>query len=371
MALIKIVKKLIFVLIPPLLQAQNLVPNGDFETNERFFSFRSLGDLSNWKSANRCTPDYLVGKFHETGNQDPHSGNKYVGIVTSIDERDKNNIYTEYIQSSLLRPLLKDAYYCLSLYVSRAENRRYALDHLEFNLSEKRPTDNHKDRPMPINRYGSLYSQNDTILANDKDWILICATYKATGKERYLTIGKFDPIISLMKIDNRKHKIANFYSAYYYIDDVSLVLMEDSMECECSRKNQRREENLEEKSVGGLDILLVGEKWISNNVYFEKNKAEILAESQTFLNEIIVYFRKNPSLSVEISGHTDQTGDEKANMFLSENRAKAIVNYLVENGVQSERLKWKGYGGSMPIADNNTEEGRKKNRRVEFKILAK
>jgi outer membrane protein OmpA-like peptidoglycan-associated protein len=75
-------------------------------------------------------------------------------------------------------------------------------------------------------------------------------------------------------------------------------------------------------------------------------------------------------MKIEIGGHTDSKGTKEYNQRLSENRAKSVVNYLINNGINEKRLKYKGYGESTPIDDNNTESGRINNRRVEFKILS-
>jgi outer membrane protein OmpA-like peptidoglycan-associated protein len=72
---------------------------------------------------------------------------------------------------------------------------------------------------------------------------------------------------------------------------------------------------------------------------------------------------------MEIGGHTDSTGSHEHNMVLSEKRALSVVNYLINKGIEKERLKYKGYGNSIPVGDNNTEEGRQLNRRTEAKIL--
>jgi outer membrane protein OmpA-like peptidoglycan-associated protein len=75
-------------------------------------------------------------------------------------------------------------------------------------------------------------------------------------------------------------------------------------------------------------------------------------------------------MTIELSGHTDNKGKDKYNMNLSLNRAKAVYTYLIEHGIKENRLRYKGFGATQPIADNKTDEGRAKNRRVEFKILS-
>jgi len=81
--------------------------------------------------------------------------------------------------------------------------------------------------------------------------------------------------------------------------------------------------------------------------------------------------KNNPGIRLEISGHTDNVGSYRANLKLSEARAKSVVDYLVGQGIDKKRLEYKGYSFNEPIADNNTEEGRSQNRRVEFKIIGK
>jgi len=110
---------------------------------------------------------------------------------------------------------------------------------------------------------------------------------------------------------------------------------------------------------------------IHENVLFESNKSILLEESKIVLNKLITEMQKNKNMKIEIIGHTDNTGDEKQNQKLSENRAKAVVDYLISKNIDKSRLSYKGLGSSKPIASNNTEEGKKKNRRVEFIILSK
>lgn len=108
-----------------------------------------------------------------------------------------------------------------------------------------------------------------------------------------------------------------------------------------------------------------------NNVYFEINQSRLLSESLAELEMLVKFLAINPSISIELSGHTDHTGSREKNQILSENRAKAVVGYLVQKGVSPSRLKYVGYGDRMPIADNTKEEGRRLNRRTEVKILSK
>jgi outer membrane protein OmpA-like peptidoglycan-associated protein len=86
---------------------------------------------------------------------------------------------------------------------------------------------------------------------------------------------------------------------------------------------------------------------------------------------LVALLNKNPKLTIEISGHTDNQGSKTYNQNLSQNRSKSVYDYLVNKGISASRLTYKGYGDTMPISENNTEEGRALNRRTEFKVTGK
>ncbi|MGB4665343.1 MAG: OmpA family protein, partial [Bacteroidales bacterium] len=118
-----------------------------------------------------------------------------------------------------------------------------------------------------------------------------------------------------------------------------------------------------------LKKIAVGVEVVLNNIFFDFNKATLRPESKTELQNIIEFLQQNPNISLEISGHTDNVGSYEYNLNLSEKRAQAVVDYLIQQGISSNRLVYKGYSYTKPIASNSTEEGRQLNRRVEFKII--
>jgi outer membrane protein OmpA-like peptidoglycan-associated protein len=119
-----------------------------------------------------------------------------------------------------------------------------------------------------------------------------------------------------------------------------------------------------------LEKVEVGTKVVLENIFFETNKATLKPESYAQLEQVLKFMNSNPSVRMEISGHTDNVGSLKLNTNLSQARAESVVKYLVERGIDPSRLDSKGYAYSQPIAPNDTPEGRAKNRRVEFKILS-
>ena len=115
----------------------------------------------------------------------------------------------------------------------------------------------------------------------------------------------------------------------------------------------------------------VGNKIILNNIFFDFDKATLRPESKSELDRLVKLLTDMPTLKIEISGHTDNIGSAAYNKTLSQNRAKAVVDYLVKNGIDAGRLTYKGYGFDQPIAANDTEAGRQQNRRTEFKVVSK
>ena len=117
-----------------------------------------------------------------------------------------------------------------------------------------------------------------------------------------------------------------------------------------------------------LERIVVGSSVVLNNIFFESDSHYLLPASMTELNRVVIFMEENPGVAVEISGHTDSTGSAIHNQELSGKRAIAVVNYLAEKGIAADRLIPVGYGDRKPVAGNDREEGRARNRRTELKI---
>ncbi len=115
-----------------------------------------------------------------------------------------------------------------------------------------------------------------------------------------------------------------------------------------------------------IDDLLIG-----NTITFRVNSAILQPEGKAVLNNVATILHEDATVAFEVSGHTDDVGQEPSNWVLSEQRAKSVVEYLISQGIAAERLTPKGYGASRPIAERATDEGRWQNRRIEFSIVAK
>lgn len=109
---------------------------------------------------------------------------------------------------------------------------------------------------------------------------------------------------------------------------------------------------------------------VLRNIFFASNEYTLQPASTTELDKLVALLKSNPTMEVELSGHTDNVGSDTDNQVLSENRAKAVVEYLVKQGIAAKRLKAKGYGESKPVDTNDTDAGRAQNRRTELKVIS-
>lgn len=130
-----------------------------------------------------------------------------------------------------------------------------------------------------------------------------------------------------------------------------------------------------EEEIPGAEVERVGEGINvtfdeSSGVYFDTDKFNINTASEQTLNKLADIFKEYPNTNVLVEGHTDSAGSDSYNLTLSKNRAQAVTNYMVNNGLSAGRFTTKWYGESQPKYDNSTAEGRAKNRRVELAIVA-
>jgi OmpA-OmpF porin, OOP family len=128
----------------------------------------------------------------------------------------------------------------------------------------------------------------------------------------------------------------------------------------------------DENELLSFDVMVqfqMPKRYTLDNVYFETGKAAIQPNSYKYIDKMVEYMKLKKKIVVEIGGHTDNVGNAVTNLKLSQERANAVRDYLIKKGIPSNRVLAKGYGDTQPIDKNNTEEGKRKNRRTEVKIL--
>ncbi len=120
-----------------------------------------------------------------------------------------------------------------------------------------------------------------------------------------------------------------------------------------------------------LSSMEIGKEYTLNDIQFASNSWDLNTAARSIIEEFALFMEENDRLKADIQGHTDNVGDDQSNLNLSRNRAKAVYQYAISIGIPANRLEWHGYGEKKPIADNNDEEGRAKNRRTVFVITAR
>jgi OmpA-OmpF porin, OOP family len=181
-------------------------------------------------------------------------------------------------------------------------------------------------------------------------------------KEMKAETSKLSPTFKFI-IDKADTIIIETVSDGYYT-------IEETMYVSCDTCAGYQHVAMMEKKDSVFRDLKVNQSIRLDNVYFAQSSYELRTESYEQLVKLEKTLRNNPTLTIEIAGHTDNVGDRRLNQILSENRAKVIVNFLNNRGISDKRMQANGYGDTHPDAPNDTEDNKKLNRRVEFKVLA-
>lgn len=349
-------------------QEDNLVPNSSFEQYKRLPERGNEGlscvdvwrnpvliGLGDYYHADSKSRKYTTGR-NVLGKQQPHSGKAFAGICV-------NKKFREYLQVQLLRPLKKDKEYRISIFISCADKIWLSkLDEFGIVFTKKEitlsPNEYLPDPPTVIFRDGN------NMYKNKKDWIELSAIYKATGIEKVMTFGSFlyrEKVVVETKEHGKIIGPTNY--AHYYIDDVSIIPLDDDLPVQASISA------MDQPVKKAAPTFTPGNSYIFKSIQFETGKSELLPKAYPELNELIFYLKKNPSVKIVITGHTDNEGDARENVKLSYDRAKAVMSYLLSNEIDEKNVSVEGKGDHLPIDSNNTPEGREKNRRVEISFF--
>lgn len=361
---------------------QNLIADSSFEQNKFIpLDYSAIGASTNWNSPTRATTDLFCTcnkkdqknsrvnvPNNSMGNQQAHSGKCYAGIFAF-----SHGYYREYLQTSLSQALQPNKEYVFSLYISLSDYSRLAIDNLGVCFLYKNIK--YENSEIITNLKPLYIPLEEEVGMDTKDWHQLTLIYKAKGGENTVVIGGFGikrvwqtgntvPKEISSPINKRMER-----DAYYYIDDVSIF--EYKPEVIDTTVIPANFNNIDVPDTVIVEPVTI-EKLPSDvltafkNVLFESGESTLSPSSYPELNIIVSYMKVDPSLKIEIFGHTDNAGDESKNLQLSIKRAAAIGEYLVNNGVRSSQVSSNGFGSSKPITSNETSEGRKQNRRVEF-----
>lgn len=381
--------------------AQNLLPNGDFE--HPFIAY----DMQ-WKQ-----PHGPYYHYYQDAGQlgDAYRGQFYNGLCIY------NHQENEFLQAKLSEPLQAGERYCISTMARLMKIK--AFNHELHDKIGILFTDSPFDVEEP---YDHNYTPQLYWLIPDSvnrfEWMPLDTVYEARGGEQYFTIGYFkdlglselserqaveaflgpppktaeelnipEPDFSQKGKKRRKKKKSKkgkdewadfraeitqevqrkteaiptkaagegLFTLRYYIDDVCVAPQLADGSCDCS---------IAEPAVD----LSAGATVRMDNLLFETGSAELKKGSAYALEILTLILNENPEMSIAIHGHSDNVGSDSDNLVLSRARASAVYDYLIEAEIGADRLSFEGFGSTRPVASNDSAQGRKRNRRVEFKV---
>ena len=352
--------------------AQNLVPNGNFEKLRNLpvkpnpkNSYRYeplsgykpyLSNIDSWFAATKATPDLRVydkskylkcNKIHPDCDK-PKSGEISAGII-SYQKNKSFPIFREYIEVKLKEKLKVGKTVNVEFWVIKEREAKIVSNNIGCYLSVNRVTaevnDNLKLKPQ-IN--------HDTIInETEPKWVKITGQIEIDKAYEYLLIGNFFSNEDT-EIKDYKNYTGNAYIppyAYYLVDDVRLWYEGTSPEAMPQTTSILTKDTLIENAL----------------VEFEYDSAVIKLGSTSNLDRLITSIMNSPAqYKIKIIGHTDNTGTADYNLNLSSRRAKSILEYMLNKGISSKYLSFKGLGETQPVVENTTEENKLKNRRVEI-----
>ncbi len=351
--------------------AQNLVPNPGFE---KYYdcptTYNEQGSGKNlapgWFSPTRGTPDLFnrcsfgnAGVPHNwAGIANAHNGWGYSGIYGYINNSD----YREYLQAKLVKPLEEGRKYKVEFYFRLSVYSKYSIDRIGVLLSDSLQEVPHDNvwiiSPSFTHVMDSVYSKKTGM------WNQVDFEYLAKGGEEFISIGNFSPNSELQKFHLSFSKASEpllSKAAYFYIDDVSVILIDGT----------KKRPEADSVDLATKKIIKPNEVYILKHIYFDFDSYSLMPMSEPELNVLVSIMKKNPKWKVELSGHTDDKGNNLYNYNLSLNRAKSVGWYLIQSGITQDRVVSKGFGKLKPLSKAKTEEARATNRRVEVKFLGK
>jgi OOP family OmpA-OmpF porin len=367
----------------------NLVPNSTFEKVGK--KIKTKGEITvaePWTSPTLASADLYVPKTKNNsisipansyGEEKPMKGSGYAGIMAYSY---KNKLPRTYLQVKLTEKLKAGSAYCIKYHVSMADISKYATNHLGVAITKEAVTANNSD----ILKFESfIESRKLSVYEKQFYWTPICGVFKAEGDEQFLTIGNFieDEKLTTKKVKRpRGFNTPQTYDAYYYVDNVSVIKLEDVKSCDCDLVPG--EENVEvikkdfssDKTVKTTTVKILNTdgsngpsksndlnaKVDGMKIMFTKGKFSVIASSDK-LDKIVAYLIENIDENVKVSGYIDDS--EATVAKLAGKRVGAVYKYLVSKGIEKTRIERKIGGSDSPLDKNKVA----KNMRVEIAII--
>lgn len=345
--------------------AQNLVPNGNFE-----YKKGRRNSARPWRFVN--TVDFFVEDGRVPTDTEKWNipkakdGIAFVGLRIYSD-------YREFIQIKLAEKLIESKHYYFEMWISWSDHSNYYAKSFGASIYRKKPSYTSDYYIFTNPPQIELKNEQGIIQDDSTTWTKVSGMYRAKGGETYLSIGNFS---ATSFKDRLKRKnwwgLFNFWhhEAYYFVDAISLVRMEEYI----PEKDSIIAVNIADSSIIDENDNYIYEldkdsSIVMENIQFASGEDRLLPRSYKDLELVLEYLNENPSKKVRIIGHTDNVGGASANQKLSEKRAKSVYDYFITNYISKSRISYLGKGETQPIASNDDNIGKRMNRRVELKLI--
>lgn len=368
----------------------NLVLNSSFESIEgKLKKLSQINFASDWQSPTALKADLFSKSIKGDisvpeniyGKEYPKDGDNYAGILTFSYNNKKPRTY---LQTKLIKSLTSGLDYCINVHISLADLSRYAIDNIGIHFSET---------PLSLDKKGDIIfsdkSELDKVLKDEENkifksrykWEKICGIYQADGKEKYITIGNF-----YNNKDTKYEKLlkpkdfngVQLAEAYYYVDKIEVRLIDDPSSCNCNNDGRKKRESI----IYHLDVdidesLPLNTKLKKHSIYFDVENYTLDPMFDDKLYNLVKILKENPELKLSINGHTDNLETEaikddpenKKLINLGDYRSKSVKDFLMKNGILSERLNTQNFKSDKPASKGSSMFSMAKNRRVEFIII--
>jgi outer membrane protein OmpA-like peptidoglycan-associated protein len=371
---------------------ENLVENGSFEsTDGKAKKLGAIQSSKGWVSPtgqpadffqpSTKTPDINTsGNFY--GKEDAKDGSHYAGIV-GFSLGDK--LPRSYVTAKLNVPLKKGVKYCVTFYVSLSEASMYASNQIGAQFTKKDRAIEGKTSMIEdktVLQKTAVYHFNNKVFSGMYGWEKVCGVFTAEGGEKFITIGNFHSNSDTKNEKVKKAKDNKFKpvaAAYYYIDDVSVKLIEKYADCDCTVPEEVEEgtSTIYQKVFKINEKMTPKEKIEVYQTYFGFGQTEINQVGKTHLDEIAKMMLANPKFKLQVMGHSDSLEVAKAVekpkfAEMDSKRVNAVMAYLISKGVPENRLIPSPQGSEIKneeiIESDDNDSRMAKNRRVAFKV---
>lgn len=355
----------------------NLVPNPSFEeTNGRIKRNGAITVAVGWMSPTKASADLFAAKVKEgfstpnnnLGMEEPQDGKNYAGIrVFSYNDKEARN----YISSRLTSTMKKDQKYCVTFYINLAEASKYSSNNIGVNFSKKQYN---ISEAKSILTSTSVMDKDNRVFNGLFGWDQVCGVYKAKGGEKFITLGNFS---SNGDTENKRLKKpkgfsgAAVVSAYYFIDNVSVVAIDDESQCNCVADDRQPETKfIYEVAPINPEGMTPEKIAMFSSLYYGYGEAEISPNSEAHLKIVLNMLLQNKGSKIMLTSHLDENeAADPALTKLAEDRTEKAKVYLMSKGINYTRILTETKKDTAPADKSGTDLAKAKNRRLTFTFI--